>query len=489
MKPKILFLPDQKLWAYDICAKNLRDNLSNFSISIDYVWEKPTIDPEMYDLIYIFWWGERYHRKFLIPKTKIIKEISSQRWEVSPELACTSPYEAKERFMYDAGYLVATSKKLKSSFDLSYYYPLGVDENIFRKNKQRFGEMKIGWAGKKNDPIKRVDEIILPAVNGYNFYAAEGNISHNDMAEYYNKLDVICVASVEEGTPLPLIEAMACGCFPISTDVGVAPEVIQNGENGLIVDGSVEAFKDAFKWCKENLDFVREAGKKNQGLIHSTRTWKHSAKQFEGIIIDILNNREPTESLSSGKCADLNFNSTKINKDSPTKQKIKSFIYKINKKAYERDFRDFLPQNKFSKILILGANPGNLLQFLSGLGYYRLLSVIEGMNDYIYTMRYVGNKAERIYLSDPLVFLNQSDVEFDYMIILDSSKKSIDSQIDLLDEGFSHLNVNGKLIIRKSHFLSPFLRQSFFRLRSEMEAAGFSEIHSIGSRMLVGLKE
>ena len=65
------------------------------------------------------------------------------------------------------------------------------------------------------------------------------------MARFYNSIDVICVASTAEGDPLPLVEGMACGCFPVCVDVGIVPELVQSGVNGLIVDRTPAAFRAA----------------------------------------------------------------------------------------------------------------------------------------------------------------------------------------------------------------------------------------------------
>ena len=47
--------------------------------------------------------------------------------------------------------------------------------------------------------------------------------------------------SREEGLPLALLESMACGCIPISTNVGGIPEVLQGtGAGWLIPCGDVD---------------------------------------------------------------------------------------------------------------------------------------------------------------------------------------------------------------------------------------------------------
>jgi glycosyltransferase involved in cell wall biosynthesis len=52
---------------------------------------------------------------------------------------------------------------------------------------------------------------------------------------YYGEGDVFLMLSRLEGGPLPLLEAMGLGIWPICTDTGLAPEIITHGVNGHIL--------------------------------------------------------------------------------------------------------------------------------------------------------------------------------------------------------------------------------------------------------------
>ena len=56
-----------------------------------------------------------------------------------------------------------------------------------------------------------------------------------DVDEIYKISDIVALTSLNEGTPVSIIEAMAAGKPVISTDVGGVSDVIQNGENGFVV--------------------------------------------------------------------------------------------------------------------------------------------------------------------------------------------------------------------------------------------------------------
>lgn len=57
-----------------------------------------------------------------------------------------------------------------------------------------------------------------------------------EIPRYYQCLDLYLVTSREEGGPQAILEAPACGVPLVSTRVGLAPDVITTGENGLLSD-------------------------------------------------------------------------------------------------------------------------------------------------------------------------------------------------------------------------------------------------------------
>ncbi|MEK7104002.1 MAG: glycosyltransferase family 4 protein [Patescibacteria group bacterium] len=58
----------------------------------------------------------------------------------------------------------------------------------------------------------------------------------NEVASFYKALDLYLVTSRIEGGPQAILEAMASGVPLVSTKVGMAPDVIIEGENGFLVE-------------------------------------------------------------------------------------------------------------------------------------------------------------------------------------------------------------------------------------------------------------
>lgn len=57
-----------------------------------------------------------------------------------------------------------------------------------------------------------------------------------EIPKYYNALDLYLVTSRAEGGPKAIVEAMATGVPIVSTKVGMAPDIIKEGHNGLLAE-------------------------------------------------------------------------------------------------------------------------------------------------------------------------------------------------------------------------------------------------------------
>lgn len=66
-----------------------------------------------------------------------------------------------------------------------------------------------------------------------------------DVAELLHGFDVFALPSLAEGTPVSLLEAMACGLPSVCSNVGGIPEVVVDGVHGLLVPVEVDALAEA----------------------------------------------------------------------------------------------------------------------------------------------------------------------------------------------------------------------------------------------------
>jgi len=275
---------NQPNWAHDFAARSIRAQLKRYyNITILYSIFSPDFNHEEYDLVYVFFWGDPWTRKQYIPKHKRIQEVASLRWMEGG----ISPEAFYREYLCESFLLTTPSREiyniLSSVTDNIFLAYKGIEPSIFSL-KPKSGSFKIGWVGSIGDPCKGFEDIIRPACEGrFELIYAGGNLTRHEVSALYKRVDVIAVSSTNESQPLPLLEGMASGCFPVCTSVGLVPELIDSKNNGLIVERNVDAFRDAFQWCSENLEYIRCSGKHNAYYIKNKKSWDFCAKRFHGL--------------------------------------------------------------------------------------------------------------------------------------------------------------------------------------------------------------
>jgi len=82
-----------------------------------------------------------------------------------------------------------------------------------------------------------------------------------DLEKIYAGLDIVCLTSLNEGTPVSLIEAMAAAKPVISTDVGGVKDIVEHEKNGLLVaSGNIDEYADAVIKLIKNPDMRLNMG-------------------------------------------------------------------------------------------------------------------------------------------------------------------------------------------------------------------------------------
>lgn len=81
----------------------------------------------------------------------------------------------------------------------------------------------------------------------------------SDLAEAYADMDIVVITSLNEGTPVSLIEAMASARPVIATDVGGVKDLVIDGENGFLARTN-----DAESLSNKILMLLNDAGKRER---------------------------------------------------------------------------------------------------------------------------------------------------------------------------------------------------------------------------------
>jgi len=101
--------------------------------------------------------------------------------------------------------------------------------------------------------------------------------------------DLCVLQSRIESFGLTIVEAMAAGIPVISATAGAIPEIIKDGETGLLVPSEdIEALTKAIFYALENRDKTQNMPKVAQKMVKEKFSWDLSAKKFIEIYKSIL---------------------------------------------------------------------------------------------------------------------------------------------------------------------------------------------------------
>jgi len=112
--------------------------------------------------------------------------------------------------------------------------------------------------------------------------------SRERLARAYHALDVYLVTSRQEGGPKSVLESMATGAPLVTTRVGQAPELVADGENGLLADvDDVEALAASVQRVHDDAAFaerLRAAGRPTAEAYADERLDSLWAGLLEGFV-------------------------------------------------------------------------------------------------------------------------------------------------------------------------------------------------------------
>lgn len=93
-----------------------------------------------------------------------------------------------------------------------------------------------------------------------------------DIATFNPGMDIICLTSKNEGTPVSLIEAQASGVPIISTNVGGVEDIVLDGKTGFIVTKG-----DHFQYTQKLMELITNYKLREE---MSERGWEHVREKF-----------------------------------------------------------------------------------------------------------------------------------------------------------------------------------------------------------------
>ena len=115
----------------------------------------------------------------------------------------------------------------------------------------------------------------------------EGRRSSADLIQLYNQSNVCISPSLWEGFSFSLLEAMSCGLPVIATDRSAALDIVQDGEEGFVVQaGDSNQIADKIVWFLDHKEEISSMGEK-ASLATKKYSWENYSRGVVTAMFDI----------------------------------------------------------------------------------------------------------------------------------------------------------------------------------------------------------
>ena len=111
-----------------------------------------------------------------------------------------------------------------------------------------------------------------------------GHVSHLRLAALLGQADVFVSSALSDGNNVSLNEAMACGCFPIASDIPANSQWIVHGDNGyLFPAGDAGRLGELVTMASTSPILRTEAAGKNRQIVEARADWKVCTRRMQSV--------------------------------------------------------------------------------------------------------------------------------------------------------------------------------------------------------------
>jgi glycosyltransferase involved in cell wall biosynthesis len=110
-----------------------------------------------------------------------------------------------------------------------------------------------------------------------------------DLAVVFRRAQVSVSPSEHDGTPNTLLEAMACGTYPVAGDLQSIREWIEDGKNGTLVDpASADQVAEAIAHALEDTELRERAAEENIRLVETRADYEEGMQRAQSFYERLL---------------------------------------------------------------------------------------------------------------------------------------------------------------------------------------------------------
>lgn len=265
--------------------------------------------------------GHVFHSYFSPLKTNLYKVIERRLAKKSTGIIAISDLQKKELSEKHKICKASKIKVIPLGFDLEKFRVDLADKRIETRKKYQLSEKTIAVAiVGRLAPIKNhafflqvVENLLAKGIQQAHFFiVGDGELRSEiesksaainqlygekivltswikDIASFNAGMDVICLTSDNEGTPVSLIEAQACNVPIVSTEVGGVLDIVSQGETGFVVPkGDLHAFAEKLGLLIENEEIRKKMSQNGWNFVkdkfHYTRLAADMANYYRELL-------------------------------------------------------------------------------------------------------------------------------------------------------------------------------------------------------------
>ncbi|OGI19151.1 MAG: hypothetical protein A3B68_07910 [Candidatus Melainabacteria bacterium RIFCSPHIGHO2_02_FULL_34_12] len=117
----------------------------------------------------------------------------------------------------------------------------------------------------------------------------KGKQPQSSLPWFYSQCDVFCIPSIEEGLPMVIPQAMACGLPVICTINSGGGDIVRDGQDGFIIPiRDIEVIKEKLLFLYENLEEREIMSDSARKRIENGYSWDDFANKVISIFFTIL---------------------------------------------------------------------------------------------------------------------------------------------------------------------------------------------------------
>lgn len=268
--------------------------------------------------------GHVFHSYFGAVKTKLYKLIERRLAKMSTGIIAISPLQKEELSQIHHICPADKIEVINLGFDLAPFQHNLAEKRATIREKYQLAEDEVAVAiVGRLAPIKNhglflnvIEELANQAIHHATYFIVgdgmeketiEQTANHlketygvkiimtswiTDIATFNAGMDIICLTSNNEGTPVSLIEAQACNIPVISTDVGGVRDIVLDGETGFIVPkNDLKSFSEKLKILITSKEIREKMSQNGWNYVRDKFHYTTLVKNMEAYYAKLLKNK------------------------------------------------------------------------------------------------------------------------------------------------------------------------------------------------------